>query len=88
MPHSVYDERGELLYSTESDILAFAYALNRQRSGKLITMLLAGGAEVVFPPATPAGQRAETAIEYKMRTGAEAREIMEHDPKLLPWWKK
>lgn len=77
MPHGIYDERGELLQSTESELAAFTFALLRQKSGKLTTMLMADGAEVVFPPRTPAGKRAETAVEYRARVNAAVKEEMD-----------
>lgn len=87
MAHSIFDERGELVHQTESDIAAFAYCLQRQHAGKLTTVLLASGAEVMFAPFMLAGKRAETALEYKTRTDAEARKEMARDTnqRIPPW---
>lgn len=76
MPHGVYDERGELILSTESEMLAFVTAMRRQQMGELTTMLLGGSAEIVFLPVLHAGQRAETAVEYLNRVQSVVKEEM------------
>jgi hypothetical protein len=76
MPHGVYDERGELVLSTESECLAFATAMRRQSNGQLTTVLIGGSAEVLFAPSSPVGARAETALEYQARMNSVVKEEM------------
>lgn len=85
MPCNVYDERGELLQSFESDIVAVAYAMRRQRIGQLTTMLTADNLEIMFAPRSVASAgRAETAVEYSARTNAAVKEEMAQPPIARP----
>lgn len=67
MSHSVFDERGKLLQQTESEFTAFALAFQRMRAGKLTTVSMSWGGEVMFAPIGAYGARAETALEHKAR---------------------
>jgi hypothetical protein len=80
MSHGVYDERGQLILTTGSEMRAFLLALDRQTQGKLTTVLIGGSAEVLFAPTRTGTQNAETAVELEARMAARQHEALD----LLP----